>query len=128
MEAGKRSGGSRRKINGGVLGAAAEAVASPLVGNFKDFLGEAEALIRATAEFSSGTVAGARAQLQRKLDQAREMVNDVEEMAKQGYSKSVELSEKYVRENPWQIVAAAVALGFILGRMTGRGSPEESAG
>ena len=111
---------STKSVNGRGAAAAKAVASAPIVSNFKGFLEEAEALIRATSDFSTETVANARAQFQKKIDQAKQAVSDVEQMAKDSYDKSLELSEQYVKENPWQIVAAAVALGFILGKLSGR--------
>ena len=81
---------------------------------------EAEALMRATANYSGEGLAAARHRMEEQLDQARELMSDAETFARAQARRAVRGTDRYVHENPWQAVGIAMAAGMVVGWLSRR--------
>jgi ElaB/YqjD/DUF883 family membrane-anchored ribosome-binding protein len=89
--------------------------------DFQALLVDAEGLLRAVSGASGEAVETARAQIQRRVDSLRRTLSDGQESAL-GHAKSAATSaDRYVRDNPWPIIGAALAAGVVLGVLARRG-------
>ena len=80
---------------------------------------DARALVAATADVAGEKVAEARNRLKAALDSGKELLGHVREKAVDRATAADEL----VRENPYQTVAIALAVGAVVGFLAGhRGS------
>ena len=82
-----------------------------LVGELHEVVGEAEALLKATAGSTGLGSAELRAKVQASLEQARERLHQLQEKAKAA-SKA---TDEYVHAKPWQAIGLAAAAGLIVG-------------
>jgi ElaB/YqjD/DUF883 family membrane-anchored ribosome-binding protein len=72
---------------------------------------------------SDGTQADAvalRAQLRKRLDVARERLNDTRDAVRQRAEVALSGADDYVRENPWQTIAIVGGIALIAGALLSR--------
>jgi ElaB/YqjD/DUF883 family membrane-anchored ribosome-binding protein len=91
-----------------------------MVKDFGDTLDEAEDLLRQAAKETGDRASSLRAQVEEKLLNAKQRLLDFEEEALDRAKAAARLTDDYVRDNPWQIVGVAVALGFVAGLLISR--------
>lgn len=96
--------------------------AEETIGSIKGVIHDAESLLRMTAEFSSDSVSAAKEQFEQKLKAAKNTLTDLEESAVERYQKVAHDTDHYVHDRPWQAIAAAMALGMVLGGYLGHRS------
>jgi len=74
---------------------------------------DVEELLKATATQSGERIAAARARLESALTQARDTV------AAQARD-TADVTDRYVRENPWKATAISAAVGLVVGFLLSR--------
>jgi ElaB/YqjD/DUF883 family membrane-anchored ribosome-binding protein len=77
---------------------------------------DARALMAATADVAGDRVADARKRLAAALDSAKELAGRVRDRAVEG----AKAADQTVRENPYQAIAVAAAVGAIVGYIVTR--------
>lgn len=99
---------------------ATEAARRKLVDDFKALTADTEELLRATASQTGERASAARTRVEERLRQAKEAVDDFrEDVAARGRA-AAESADRTVRDHPWESVAIAAGLGFLLGMLTAR--------
>ena len=88
-----------------------------LVGELHEMVGEAEALLKATASSTGEGSRELRAKVQASLDEARARLHQLQEKAK----AAGKATDEYVHTNPWQSIGIAVAAGLIVGLLISSG-------
>ena len=91
-----------------------------LAGSVRDLAGDAQALLRNTADTTSEELESARARLSAQLDRAVGLYRDLEASARQQYREASAQTDAYVRDNPWRSVGIAAAIGVIVGLLAVR--------
>ena len=89
-----------------------------LVQEFRNLIGEGEALLKSTTSLSGEALVKAREQFRDKLVQAKTRVDELTAAAQEGGRRAVAAADDYVRENPWPAVGMAAGLGFVIGALT----------
>lgn len=97
-----------------------QAVRDRLVGDFKTVVRDAEELLKATAGQTGDKIGAVRARVEESLREARRKLDEVESDLVDGAKAAAKATDELVHENPWQAVAIATAVGFLLGMLTGR--------
>ena len=87
-----------------------------LVGELHEVVGEAEALLKATANSTGEGSRELRARVQASLDQARQRLHDLQDRAR----AAGKATDEYVHTNPWQAVGMAAAVGVVIGLLISR--------
>ena len=98
----------------------AEVSKDKLVADLKLVVADAEELLRATAGQAGEKVAAARDKVQASLSTAKLKMVDAERALIGKTKESAKLADEYVRDNPWQAVGVAAAVGLVLGLLIGR--------
>ncbi|HUS24179.1 MAG TPA: DUF883 domain-containing protein [Candidatus Binatia bacterium] len=93
------------------LGKSADKVAT----HFREFVDDAEALVRATAHFSGEGLAAARARMEEQIGLARTLSESAGVFARDKAREAANTTDHYVREKPWQAVGMALAAGMLIG-------------
>jgi len=91
-----------------------------LIAQLRALAYDAEALLRATADHTGEAVAVARARTEASLRRAKEDAAVAADALVRGASAASDSTIRYVRANPLQAVGIAVAVGFVLGRLSQR--------
>jgi ElaB/YqjD/DUF883 family membrane-anchored ribosome-binding protein len=89
--------------------------------DFQALLVDAEGLLRAVSGASGEAMETARAQIQRRVDSLRRTLQDGQDSALGHARTAVGTADRYVHDNPWPIIGAALATGVILGVLARRG-------
>lgn len=83
-------------------------------------IADAEDLIKATTSFTSEDLVRVRAQLARGVAAARKSLANVGGAIADGARKGAATTNAYVHEQPWMVIGAGVAAGFLLGVLVTR--------
>ncbi|HXZ96217.1 MAG TPA: DUF883 family protein [Burkholderiales bacterium] len=102
------------------MATATESARKKLVDDFKALTADTEELLRATANQTGERASAARARVEERLRKAKEAVDDLREDVMESSRAAAEAAERTVREHPWESVAVAAGIGFLLGMLSGR--------
>lgn len=92
-----------------------------LVEDFNKIVADSEGLLRAMASVPGEKATAMRASVEANLDSAKARLRDLQGMAAERTSAAVRATDEYARENPWPLIGAAAAAGFILGVIASSG-------
>jgi ElaB/YqjD/DUF883 family membrane-anchored ribosome-binding protein len=91
-----------------------------LVSDLRIVIGDAEELLKATAQNAGETVAAARAKVQASMNGAKKRLADVGDATLDSAKVAARATDEFVREHPWQAVGIGAAVGVILGMLISR--------
>lgn len=91
-----------------------------LVEDFKTVMHDAEELIKATANQTGDKIGAVRARAEESLREARRKLGEMESNVVGRTKAAAKATDQLVHENPWQSVAVATAVGFLLGMLISR--------
>ena len=91
-----------------------------IVQDFGDVLGEAETLLRQAAKETGDKASDLRSQVEAKLQAAKVKLQDLQDDAIDQAKAAARATDDYVRDNPWQAIGAAAAVGFLVGMLVSR--------
>jgi ElaB/YqjD/DUF883 family membrane-anchored ribosome-binding protein len=86
-----------------------------LVKDFTDVLAEAESLLKQAAKESGEKASDLRGQVEAKLRSAKIRLHDLSDDASESAKVAARVTDDYVRDNPWQAIGIAAAVGFLTG-------------
>lgn len=90
-----------------------------LLDDIKMVMREAEELLRSTGQQAGEGYQVARERFESTLSSAKDSISDLEEQLSVTARETMENTDRYVKENPWQAVAvgafAGIALGLVIG-------------
>lgn len=98
----------------------AEASTRKLMDDLRAVVQDAEALMSATADDAGSGVREARARAAESLEAARARLEEIEEQVKSRAKDAADEANRYVRDNPWQSIGIAAAVGFVVGMIVSR--------
>ena len=91
-----------------------------LVNDLKTLIGDAEELLKATANQAGEKVGAARQKIEQSLVEGRKALADSEKVFREKTKEAADMADDYVRENPWTAVGIAAGFGLVLGLLIGR--------
>ena len=91
-----------------------------LVEDFHTVIQDAEDLLKATAGQTGEKIEAVRARAEENLRKARARLDELQVDVMERTKAAAKATDQLVHENPWQSVALATAVGFLVGIMTGR--------
>jgi ElaB/YqjD/DUF883 family membrane-anchored ribosome-binding protein len=97
-----------------------QAARDKLVEDFKAVIHDAEELLKATSDQTGDKIGAVRARAEASLREARRKLGDMESNIVGRTKAAAKATDQLVHENPWQSVALATAVGFLLGMLTSR--------
>ncbi len=83
--------------------------------DFRNFVQDVDALVKATANLSGEELAIAKARLNERIAQARSAADSFGARLAERASKTAETANNYVHEKPWPVVGVGAAVGFLAG-------------
>ena len=92
-----------------------------LVEDFNKIVADSEGLLRAMASVPGEKATAMRASVEANLNSAKARLRDLQGMAVERTSAAVRATDEYAHENPWPLIGAAAAVGFILGVIVSSG-------
>ena len=90
------------------------------VRDFGNTLSEAESLLKQAETETGDRARDLRAQVESRLAAAKAKLQDLQEDALDRVKTAARATDVYVRDNPWQMIGAAAAAGFLLGVLVSR--------
>jgi ElaB/YqjD/DUF883 family membrane-anchored ribosome-binding protein len=93
---------------------------SKLMGDLKTLIGDAEELLRATTNQAGEKVAVARQKIEQSLIEGKKALADAEKMVIEKSKEYADITDDYIRENPWSAVGIAAGVGLVLGLLLRR--------
>jgi ElaB/YqjD/DUF883 family membrane-anchored ribosome-binding protein len=102
------------------MATATEAARKKLVDDFKALTTDTEELLRATASQTGERASAIRARVEERLRKTKEAVDELREDVVERSRAAAEAADRTVREHPWESVAVAAGVGFLLGMLTAR--------
>ena len=81
---------------------------------------DAEALLKASSEQGGAKADEARAKIRESLQHAKERLLEAERAAIRHGEEAVAATETRIRDNPWQSVGFAAAVGLVIGVLLAR--------
>ena len=97
-----------------------QAAKDRLIADFKTVVSDAEELLKATASQTGERAQAARARIEESLSEARERLATLQDDLIDQSKAAARATNRMVHDNPWQSVAVAAGIGFLLGLITGR--------
>lgn len=97
-----------------------QAARNRLVEDFKTVVQDAEELLKATASQTGEKISAVRARAEENLREARRKLGEMEGDVVGRTKAAAKATDQLVHDNPWQSMAVAAAVGFLLGMLTGR--------
>jgi ElaB/YqjD/DUF883 family membrane-anchored ribosome-binding protein len=109
------------------LAAQQHASKEKLIADFEALIADTEELLGATAAQGGEKVAAMRSRMADRLVDAKERLTAVQKVVTDRTRATAKATDDYVRGNPWQSVAIAGGVGFVLGFLLTRiGSSSKS--
>ena len=91
-----------------------------LMDDLKTVVADAEALMLATAGDASDRVRDARKRATESVRQARERLEALETEVRERATAAAGEADRFVHDNPWQMIAVAAGVGALVGILLGR--------
>jgi ElaB/YqjD/DUF883 family membrane-anchored ribosome-binding protein len=91
-----------------------------LVKDFAEVLTEADALLKQATKESGEKASDLRAQVEAKLRTAKARLQDMQDDALDRAKATARATDEYVRDNPWQALGVAAAVGVLVGLLMSR--------
>ena len=97
-----------------------EAAKEKLVGDLKSLIGDAEELLKASANQAGEKFSVARQKIEQSLVEGKKSLADAEKILVKKGKEAADVADDYVRENPWGAVGIAAGIGLVLGLLIRR--------
>jgi ElaB/YqjD/DUF883 family membrane-anchored ribosome-binding protein len=97
-----------------------EASTAKLIDDLRIVVEDAEALLAATADAAGEPARVVRGQASAAVEQARARLSELESEIRTRAGAAAEEASRLVRENPWQSLGVAAAVGVVVGMLLGR--------
>ena len=97
-----------------------DASSRTLIDDLSRVVADAEALLAATAHDASERAREARERASGSVEQARQRLEGLEQDNRTRAKAAADDASEYVRENPWQAIGVAAAVGVVIGLLLGR--------
>ena len=97
-----------------------EAAKEKLVGDLKSLIGDAEELLKASANQAGEKFSVARQKIEQSLVEGKKSLADAEKLLVKKGKEAADVADDYVRENPWGAVGIAAGIGLVLGLLIKR--------
>ena len=91
-----------------------------LVADMKAVIADAEDILHATADQAGDKIAGLRARVKDRLQDAKARLADAEAVLVAKTRAAARATDAYVHENPWKAVGIGAGVGFLVGFILGR--------
>lgn len=91
-----------------------------LVEEFNSVVAETEQLLKSVASAGGQNAGALHATVEQSLANAKDRLRNLQATSTEQAHAAAQATDKYVHENPWQIIGVAAGLGMVIGMMLGR--------
>ena len=93
---------------------------SPIARDIQNVVSDAQELLKTVQSEGEGKIAEVKTRVQAKLDNAKQMLGQLQTSVQDGAKAAVDSTDTYVRANPWQAVGISAAVGALIGILIAR--------
>lgn len=93
---------------------------SKLMGDLKILISDAEELLKATTNQAGEKAAIARQKIEQSLIEGKKALEEAEKIVVEKSKQYADITDDYIRKNPWNAVGIAAGVGFVLGLLIRR--------
>ncbi len=97
---------------------------SDLAHEFRTFVHDVESLIRSSTDLSGEDLAKAKARINERITSAKKSLESIGGTIADRASKTATTANTYVHEQPWPVIGASAAVGFLAGYLLSRRSED----
>jgi ElaB/YqjD/DUF883 family membrane-anchored ribosome-binding protein len=90
-----------------------------LLADFNAVMDETDQLLKLVADEGGDKAGALRTKVERNLNSAKQQLRSLEDAVMEKTRESVQATDAYVHENPWQTVAMAAGLSAVVGAAIG---------
>lgn len=91
-----------------------------LAADLRVVISDAEEVLRVTAGQAGDQIAVLRSRMQKRLEQAKANLKDMQEVVVARAKAAGHAADEYVHKSPWQAIGAAAGIGLVVGLLIGR--------
>ena len=99
-----------------------------LMTDLRTVIGDAEEVLKVTADQASAGAVELRVRMQERLRQAKERLQDLQDSAVARAKAAGHAADDYVHEHPWKAIGAAAGIGMIIGLLLGEEGADRLGG
>jgi ElaB/YqjD/DUF883 family membrane-anchored ribosome-binding protein len=88
--------------------------------DLSDTLSEAQEMLGRAAAETGSKASDIRSQVAAKLSAAKSKLQDLQDDAIDRAKAAAQVTDEYVRDNPWQAIGVSAAVGFLVGVLVSR--------
>ena len=93
---------------------------SPIARDIQNVVTDAQELLKTVQSEGEKGLADVKTKVQAKLDNAKQMLGQLQTTVQDGAMVAVDTTDAYVRSNPWRAVGISAALGALIGFLLAR--------
>jgi ElaB/YqjD/DUF883 family membrane-anchored ribosome-binding protein len=93
---------------------------SPIARDIQNVVTDAQELLKTVQSEGENKLADVKTKVQAKLDNAKQMLGQLQTSVQDGAKVAVDTTDAYVRANPWRAVGISAALGALIGFLAAR--------
>jgi ElaB/YqjD/DUF883 family membrane-anchored ribosome-binding protein len=93
---------------------------SPIARDIQNVVTDAQELLKTVQSESGSKLADVKVMALAKLDNAKQMLGELQTTVQDGAKVAVDSTDAYVRSNPWRAVGISAAVGALIGFLIAR--------
>jgi ElaB/YqjD/DUF883 family membrane-anchored ribosome-binding protein len=91
-----------------------------MIADAKSLIGDADGIVESMASASGEKLGALGEKVRATLRLSKEKMTDAQQALAERAKATAQATDNYVRENPWQVIGVATALGVALGLLINR--------
>jgi ElaB protein len=93
---------------------------TPIARDIQNVVSDAQALLKTVQSEGGDKLADVKVKVQAQLDNAKQMIGQLQTTVQDGAKVAVDSTDAYVRSNPWRAVGISAVAGALLGFLIAR--------
>jgi ElaB/YqjD/DUF883 family membrane-anchored ribosome-binding protein len=93
---------------------------TPIARDIQNVVSDAQELLNTVQSEGASKLAEVKTRVQAKLDNAKEMIGQLQTHVQDGAKVAMDTTDAYVRANPWRAVGISAAAGALIGFLISR--------
>jgi ElaB/YqjD/DUF883 family membrane-anchored ribosome-binding protein len=93
---------------------------NPITRDIQNVVTDAQELLKTVQSEGESKLADVKTKVQAKLDNAKQMLGELQTTVQDGAKAAMDTTDAYVRSNPWRAVGISAAVGALIGFLIAR--------
>lgn len=95
-------------------------IGNPIARDIQNVVSDAQELLKTVQSEGEGKLTEVKVKVQAQLDNARQMLGQLQTTANDGAKVAIDTTDAYVKSNPWRAVGISAAVGALIGFLLAR--------